>query len=84
MGHPLRVQLIFTADDQAWLRRSSIAVPAFWDGHGNVPVVGDAIRFAGRQFVVSGRVWEHDGASPVLRVLLGSGGAESDTGFGTL
>jgi hypothetical protein len=84
MGHPLRVQLNFTAEDQAWLRRSSITVPAFWDGHAAVPVVGDAIRLAGRQFVVRGRVWEHDGSSPVLRVMLGSGGAESDTAFGTL
>lgn len=84
MGQPLRVQLTFTAEDQAWLRRSSITVPAFWDGHGSVPLVGDAIRLAGRQFEVRGRVWEHDGTSPVLRVVLSSGGAESDTAFGVL
>lgn len=84
MGHPLRVQLIFSAEDQAWLRRSSITVPAYWEGSDTLPVVGDAIRLAGRQFVVRGRVWEHDGASPVLRVVLSDGGAESDTAFGTL
>ena len=84
MGHNLRVQLTFAADDQAWLRRSSIAVPAFWDGHAAVPVVGDAIRIAGRQFVVRGRVWEHDGLAPTLRLLLSGGGAESDTAFGAL
>lgn len=84
MGQPLRVQLMFTAEDQAWLRRSSITVPVYWEGSGTMPVVGDAIRLAGRQFVVRGRVWEHDGTSPVLRVVLSGGGAESDTAFGTL
>ena len=84
MGHNLRVQLTFTTDDQAWLRRASIPVPGFWDGHDNVPMVGDAIRIAGRQFIVRGRVWEHDGLSPALRLLLSGGGAESDTAFGAL
>ncbi len=81
MPNNLVVQLTFTTDDQAWIRRSSIVVPRFWDGHGAVPVVGDALRFGGRQFVVRGRIWEHDGQSPVLRVFLSSGGAESDTAF---
>ena len=44
----------------------------------------DAIRIAGRQFIVRGRVWEHDGLSPALRLLLSDGGAESDTAFGAL
>jgi hypothetical protein len=81
MPQSLAVHLTFTAEDQAWIRRSSIVVPSFWDGHGAAPVVGDALRFGGRQFVVRGRVWEHDGQTPVLRVVLSSGGAESDTSF---
>jgi len=36
----------------------------------------------GRQFIVQGRAWEHDGIAPVLRVFLSSGHAESDTVFG--
>jgi len=78
----LRIQLSFSMDDQGWLRRSSIAVPKFWQGHTVAPVVGDALRVGGRQFIVQGRVWEHDGAAPVLRVFLSSGHAESDTVFG--
>jgi hypothetical protein len=81
MPNNLAVRLAFTTEDQAWIRRSSIEVPNFWGGHGQAPVVGDALRFGGRQFVVRGRVWEHDGQTPVLRVFLGSGGAESDTAF---
>ncbi|MEP7297685.1 MAG: hypothetical protein ABI702_15995 [Burkholderiales bacterium] len=78
----LRIHLSFSMDDQAWLRRSSITVPKFWHGHTVAPVVGDALRVGGRQFMVQGRVWEHDGATPVLRVFLSSGHAESDTVFG--
>ena len=43
---------------------------------------GDAIRIGGRQFIIQGRVWEHDGGTPVLRLMLSSGHAESDTVFG--
>ena len=79
----LKILLAFSLDDQAWIRRSSIVVPKFWAGHGVAPAVGDALRVGGRQFVVQGRVWEHDGATPVLRLYLSSGHAESDTVFGT-
>ena len=79
----LKILLAFSLDDQAWLRRSSIVVPKFWAGHGVAPAAGDALRVGGRQFVVQGRVWEHDGATPVLRLYLSSGHAESDTVFGT-
>jgi len=78
----LRIVLAFNEDDQAWLRRSSIPVPKFWDGHGVAPASGDVLRIGGRQFVVEARVWEHDGAAPVLRLFLGSGHAQSDTAFG--
>lgn len=78
----LRIVLSFNTDDQAWLRRSSIPVPDFWAGHGVAPAAGDVLRVGGRQFVVQARVWEHDGATPVLRLYLGSGHAESDTVFG--
>lgn len=78
----LRIVLSFSSDDQAWIRRSGIVVPKFWDGHGVLPAQGDVLRFGGRQFSVEARVWEHDGATPALRLFLGSAHAESDTVFG--
>jgi hypothetical protein len=78
----IRIVLGFSSDDQAWLRRSSITMPKYWQGHSVAPVTGDAIRIGGRQFIIQGRVWEHDGSTPVLRLLLSSGHAESDTVFG--
>lgn len=78
----LRIVLSFSPDDQAWLRLSSIPVPRFFDSHAVVPASGDALRIGGRQFIVQGRVWEHDGLQPTLRLLLSSGHAESDTVFG--
>ena len=79
----LKIVLAFSLDDQAWIRRSSIVVPKYWAGHGVAPAAGDARRIGGRQFVIQGRVWEHDGATPVLRLFLSSGHAESDTVFGS-
>ena len=79
----LKIILAFSLDDQAWIRRSSIVVPKVWAGHDVPPAAGDALRIGGRQFVVQGRVWEHDGATPVLRLYLSSSHAESDTVFGT-
>ena len=78
----LRIVLAFSPDDQAWLRRSAIAVPKYWEGHAVAPHAGDALRVGGRQFIVQARVWEHDGTTPALRLLLSSGHAESDTVFG--
>ena len=78
----LRIVLAFAPDDQAWIRRSSVTVPKFWQGHDSAPMTGDVLRVGGRQFVIQGRVWEHDGVSPVLRLFLSSGHAESDTVFG--
>jgi hypothetical protein len=78
----LRIVLAFSVDDQAWVRRSSVVVPKFWQGHSVAPAAGDALRIGGRQFIVQARVWEHDGHSPVLRLFLSSGHAESDTVFG--
>jgi hypothetical protein len=77
-----RILLAFSADDQTWLRQSKTQVPAFWSGHSLAPQLGDALRVGGRQFMVKGRVWEHDGQGPVLRVLLDGGHAVSDTVFG--
>lgn len=78
----LRVTLAFTPDDQAWLRREQVQVPPFWQGHDVVPAAGDVLRIAGRQFLVQGRAWEHDGQGPVLRVFVGDAHAQSDTVFG--
>ena len=78
----LRIVMTFSPDDQAWLRRSGIVVPKYWEGHTLAPLTGDALRLGGRQFIVQARIWEHDGTSPALRLLLSSGHAESDTVFG--
>ena len=80
----LHVHLVFNPDDQAWVRRSDIPVPRFWEGHGVAPATGDVLRFGGRQFVIQARVWEHDGSTPVLRLFLGDAHAQSDTTFGSL
>jgi hypothetical protein len=78
----LRIVLGFSLEDQAWIRRSSILVPKYWVGHSVAPAAGDALRIGGRQFIVQARVWEHDGTTPILRLFLSSGHAESDTVFG--
>jgi len=78
----LRIVPALTVDDQAWIRRSQIAVPKFWAGHSVAPHSGDAMRIGGRQFVVQARVWEHDSNGPILRLFMSSGHAESDTVFG--
>ncbi len=78
----LRVVCVFPSDDQEWIRRSSITVPAFWQGHPVPPARGDVVRFAGRQFTVLGRLWEHDGEAAVLKLYMGSAHAPSDTVFG--
>lgn len=78
----LRVLLSFSKDDQTWIRQAAITVPKFWEGHSVDPVAGDALRIGGRQFIIQGRAWEHDGTTPVLRLFLSSGHAESDTVFG--
>jgi hypothetical protein len=78
----LRILLAFEPDDQAWMRRSSIVAPKFWDGHAVAPAVNDVLRFGGRQFTVKGRVWEQDASGTILRLQLSSAYAESDTVFG--
>ncbi|MEO8059503.1 MAG: hypothetical protein ABI671_14395 [Burkholderiales bacterium] len=78
----IRIVPVFTTDDQAWIRRESVPVPQFWQGHTVAPALGDVLRIGGRQFVIQARVWEHDGTAPVLRLYIGSGHAQSDTAFG--
>ena len=78
----LRIVLAFSLDDQAWIRRSSLIVPKYWEGHHVAPAAGDALRIGGRQFVIQARVWEHEGGTPVLRLFLSGSHAESDTVFG--
>jgi hypothetical protein len=77
-----RVVLMFSPDDQAWIRRSQIVVPDFWKGHTFAPAQGDVIRIGGRQFLIQARVWEHDADGPLLRVFVGNAHAHSDTVFG--
>lgn len=78
----LRIVLEFSTEDKAWIRVTKVDVPPFWQGHTVAPALGDVVRVGGRQFVVDARVWEHDGALPMLRLYLGSGHAQSDTSFG--
>ncbi len=82
MAQGLRIVLAFSPDDQAWLRQSKTAVPKFWDGHPHLPLAGDVVRLGGRQFLIQGRAWEHDGDGALLRVFLSSSHAQSDTVFG--
>jgi hypothetical protein len=83
MGQPsLRVVLVFSTDDQAWLRQSKTVVPQFWQGHSVPPAQGDVIRIGGRQFLIQGRVWENDGDITTLRLFVGNAHAQSDTVFG--
>jgi hypothetical protein len=79
---PLRIALVFSADDQAWMRLNRIAVPDFWAGHSVPPAQGDVLRVAGRQFEIEARVWEHDADGPLLRLFIGDAHAQSDTVFG--
>jgi hypothetical protein len=78
----LRIVLALSPDDQAWIRLSSVVVPKFWQGHTVAPAAGDVIRMGGRQFVIQGRIWEHDENGPILRLFLSGGHAESNTVFG--
>ena len=78
----LRIVLEFNAEDRTWMRVTKVPVPQFWQGHSVAPALGDVVRVGGRQFAIEARVWEHDGAQPMLRLYLGSGHAQSDTSFG--
>lgn len=78
----LRIVINFSPDDQAWLRRSAISVPPFWQGHAVAPTQGDVMRIGGRQFLIQARVWEHDAEGPLLRLFVGEAQAQSDTVFG--
>ena len=68
----LTITMTFSEDDLAWIRQEKIAVPAFWKDHLLQPQIGDILRFAGFQFVIGARAWEHDGKWPVLRLYLSS------------
>jgi hypothetical protein len=84
MSEPnIQIVPVFTVDDQAWMRRSAVPVPKFWAAHSVAPALGDVLRIGGRQFVIQARVWEHDGAAPILKLFMGSGHAQSDTAFGS-
>lgn len=80
----LRTVLVFSAEDQAWIRRTPITVPAYWQGHTVQPAQGDLVRLGGRQFLIRGRVWEHDGEGPILKLYMGDAHAQSDTTFGSI
>jgi hypothetical protein len=78
----LRIVLEFGTEDRTWIRINRVDVPPFWRGLSAVPATGDVLRVGGRQFLVQGRAWEHDGTQTLLRIFLGSSHAHSDTVFG--
>lgn len=78
----LQIDLEFSPEDQAWMRRSGLQVPKFWKNHSAAPLVGDVLRIGGRQFVIRARVWDHDDTLPHLRLFLSDAQAPSDTTFG--
>ena len=71
MSSPLRTVLVFTPEDQAWLRRMQLMVPDYWRGHGVAPIPGDVFRVGGRQFTVQGRLWEHEDPEQVAFEMFG-------------
>jgi len=78
----IRIVVEFTPEDRTWMRVNKVDVPRFWRGHDVAAAAGDVLRLGGRQFVIQARVWEHDGASAILRLYVSSGHAQSDTVFG--
>ncbi len=64
----LNITVSFTPEDLERLRADGTAIPPFWSGHPIPPQVGDLLRFGLYQCAVTARVWEHDGAMPVLRL----------------
>ncbi|WP_349745329.1 hypothetical protein [Roseateles cavernae] len=74
----LVITLTFSPDDLAWLQANRFEVPAFWSGHLAAPARGDVLRFAGHQFVIAARVWEHNGDAAVLRLYLSDRVAQTD------
>jgi hypothetical protein len=77
----LHIDLVFSREDQTWMRRAGVVVPKFWAGHAVPPVRGDVLRIGGRQFEVMVRLWDHEAEAPVLRLYLSSGRADGDTAF---
>ena len=82
--HALVTRVIIDSEDSAGRRMQTefIAIPPFWDGHAVAPAKGDLVRLGGRQFLIRGRVWEHDAEGPVLKLYVGDAQAPSDTTFG--
>lgn len=77
----IRIVLHFNQEDRGWMRINKVDTPDFWRGHEVAPALGDVIRLGGRQFTINARVWDHDGTTPLLRIYLGDGHAQSDTVF---
>jgi hypothetical protein len=77
----VQIVLHFNQEDRGWMRINKVDVPNFWRGHAVSPALGDVVRLGGRQFTINARVWDHDGATTLLRIYLGVGHAQSDTIF---
>lgn len=75
------IRLTFSPDDLALVQQSGAAVPPFWSNHLHTPALHDVLRFGGRQYTVTARVWEHDEQQPVLRLYLGQSEPQSDANF---
>ena len=80
----IQIVQVFTTDDQAWIRRTSVEVPKFWRGHTVSPATGD-VDPGRRPHRVHHRgpgLGARSAPMPVLRLFLSSGHARSDTTFG--
>lgn len=65
--------LVFSPEDKADLEARGISVPPFWQGHYCQPLVGDIVRFGGKQYVVAGRSWEYTLGAPSLCLYMSDG-----------
>ncbi|TXH90339.1 MAG: hypothetical protein E6Q78_05195 [Rhodoferax sp.] len=71
----------FSPDDLDLIRKNGTTVPNFWPGLQVPPAQGDLVRFGGRQYVVTARVWEYTERGPLLRLYMGDGSAQSDVPY---
>ena len=77
----LQIAMSFTPEDLEEIQKSGVTVPMFWPLPGVLPMAMDMVRFGGRQYVISCRVWETSETGTVLRLYMGNGTSQSDASF---
>lgn len=63
---PLDITLDFSPEDRADIEARGLTVPPFGNHPLFSPLVGDMLRFGGKQYIVMARVWEHSAERPTL------------------